>query len=300
MTTVLRTSAFGQQATQYGRALPFSESVASVEHLPEALGEALQAELAGEEARLIIHSPAFSTSAHSSPENAFALTDSRWILVSHTDNGAQRQSAVFATTALVELTMILLGGQLRIESVGGAASCAVSFNMVSIDLFREAVFMILAGARSGETPNPPTAKVDLDVLSFKFQTALAEQTPPGETLQGVCSWEREAPPFAWLMFRRPAAPAGVLALTGHCLCIITDPYVSKGKQPKGESPHGKIVTYLLRRHPVVVSEGEGRMSGERELSFAVGVGGSVARHVLRVPAHRAAPVRGLIEASRLS
>jgi|GEM_PF-4306497 len=301
MTTVLRTSAFGQQAAKYGRALPFSESVASVTDLPEPLSAALQAELADERdsVRLIIHSPAFSTVDQSSPENAFALTDRRWVMAAHTDAGVQTHSAPFAAAAVVELTMILLGGQLRIASVAGAASCAISFNMVSLDLFREALFMVLASARAADASGSQAATSSLDSLSFKFRTALGEQAPPGETVQAVCSWEREVPPLAWLMFRRPAAPAGMLAVTGHSLIIITDPYVSKGKQAKGESPHGKIATYLLRRHPIAMREGAGRGS-EREFSFEVGEGASAVRHALRVPTGQAAPVLGLIEAARLS
>jgi hypothetical protein len=302
MTEVLRVAAFGKQAASSGRALPFSESLGSLDEAPEPLGAALREALGGDEAalRLMILSPAFATVGQSSPENLFALTNSRWILAARTPAGVVCSSAPFSAAAVIELTMILLGGQLRIDSVGGAASCAIGFNMVSIDLFREALFMIMSGASPLLEGSGRAGAIEgsVDALSFKFNTALKEQTPPGQALRAVCSWTSEVPPLAWLMFLRPAAPAGVLALTDRCLCVITDPAGGKDKQPKGKSPHGKVVTYLLRHHPITLSKSSEQTRGDGEFRFSVGTGSAAARFVLRVPVRQMAGVGKLIEALR--
>ena len=294
MTGILRTSSFGRQAAAVGRALPFSESVDSLDALPEAFAAALKAELSDEacDVRFLIHSPAFDTIGQSSPENVFALTSRRWILAARTHAGVACSAAPFASAAVVELTMILLGGQLRIQSIGSAPACVIGFNMVSIDLFREAVFMIIAGsAGESQSVNPPVA--DLAPLSFKFRTALAEQIPPGEVIRGLRSWERELPPLAWLLFSRPAAPSGVAAVTDRCLCIITDPQTGKGKQRRGESPHGKIVTYLPRHHALTLRY-EPRSRGDQALILGIGPQPATEHHALRIPVRQAGSVIELL------
>lgn len=299
MTDVARVSAFGRQAANVGRALPFSESIGSLDEAPEPLGSAMREALGGDEAalRLMILSPAFATLGQSSPENLFALTDSRWIHVARTPAGVVCSSAPFAAAAVIELTMILLGGQLRLGSVGGAASCAIGFNMVSIDLFREALFIIMAGA----SPQQESAMIagpvkgSVDALSFKFNTALKEQLPPREALRAVVSWTSEAPALAWLMLRPPAAPAGLLAVTDRCYCVITEPGDSKGKQVKGKSPHGKVVTYLLRHHPIAWQQGAAQARGDSLLVFTLGAGDATAEFVLRVAAKQMPGVLALIE-----
>lgn len=300
MIDVSRTSAFGRQAAHAGRALPFSESVGTLDDIPEPLGSAMRQALADDAAslRLMIHSPAFATVGQSSPENVFALTDSRWILVARTADGTRTTTAPFSAAAVIELTMILLGGQLRIDSAGGAACCAVGFNMVSIELFREALFIVLASvapANAG-TVRGGNIEAELAVLSFKFRTALQEQIPPGLGLRDVRNWTSEVSPFARLLFMKPAAPGGVLAVTDTCLCVITDPPAGKEKQYKGKSPHGKIATYLLRSHPIALAKSPAQARGDSTLTLDVGAGPRTARFALRVPASQMAPVTALIEA----
>jgi len=297
MTDVARVSAFGRQAANVGRALPFSESVGSPDDLPDALATALRNELGGEvdSLQLIIHSPAFATVGQSSPENVFALTGTRWILVAKTPTGTQASSAPFAAAAVIELTMILLGGQLRIESADGAAGCAVGFNMVSIELFREALFMILARARPVASGGTRAGNIEgeLAMLTFKFHTALREQTPPGLALHGVRSWTSEVSPFARLLFMKPAAPAGVLAVTDTYLCVITDPPAGKEKQHKGKSPHGKIATYVLRQLPLTLRAPQTQARGDSTVRIEAG---TAAAFQLRVPARQVGGIVDLLNA----
>jgi hypothetical protein len=296
MAEIFRPSAFGRQATAWGRALPFSESLSALDELPEPFGAALKAELSSEvpDVQLLIHSPAFGTAGYSSAENVFAITNRRWVLASLTQAGVVCIAAPFVRAAVIELTMILLGGQLRIQSVEGAPGCAIGFNMVSIDLFREAVFMIVAGApRKSRALN--ASGTDATSLSFKFRTALAEQTPPGEVIHAVRSWERELPPLAWLPFSPPAAPSGVAAVTDSCLCFITDPQAGKGKQRKGEAPHGKIVTYLPRHHALTLRHGR-HSRGEQALNLGFGSQHETAHHAVRIPVRQAKPVIELLSA----
>ena len=297
MTDVARVSAFGRQAANVGRALPFSESVGSPDDLPEPLATALKQALGDEAAgvQLIIQSPAFATVGQSSPENVFALTGSRWILVARTATGTLTSSAPFSAAAVIELTMILLGGQLRIESVGGAAGCAVGFNMVSIELFREALFLILASARPAATGavRGGNIEAELAVLSFKFRTALQEQTPSSLVLRDVRSWTSEVSPLARLLFMKPAAPAGVLAVTDSYLGVITDPPAGKEKQHKGKSPHGKIATYVLRQHPLTLRVPPPQTRGDCTLR----IGTSAADGFdLRVPARQSTGIVSLLSA----
>ncbi len=170
-----------------------------------------------------------------------------------------------------------------------------NFYSVSIELFRAAVFIMLAGARPAAT-NPTRGgniEAELAVLSFKFRTALQEQTPSGVQLRDVRSWTSEVSPLARLFFMKPAAPAGVLAVTDCYLGVITDPPAGKEKQHKGKSPHGKIATYVLRQHPLALHLPPPQRRGDStvRIAFDGNVGFS-----LSVPARQIGGIASLLSA----
>jgi hypothetical protein len=101
--------------------------------------------------RLLLHAPAFSTAAVKSPATLLAVTSNGWFLTSETqEGGASVENCKFADTLILELTSILLLGQLKIyfAAVGTAYSTTISFNTVGEEHYREAIDLMLAGARS--------------------------------------------------------------------------------------------------------------------------------------------------------
>jgi len=103
----------------------------------------------GEPIRLLVHAPAFAAGDEKSPATVLAVTNSGWLVASQTEDGggATLQKSNFGDTLFVELTSILLFGQLRIAfaAAGGSHSIAIKFDTAEDELYREAIDLVLAG-----------------------------------------------------------------------------------------------------------------------------------------------------------
>jgi len=121
----------------------------SPEETPEPFRSALLEHLSpGESLEYLAFSPANVSIGVRSPATLLALTDRRWLVVSDDADGrAAVAGCAFDDTLLVELTEILLHGQLKIDYVAGvtAQSCAIEFAAMSDSVYREAVRLLLRG-----------------------------------------------------------------------------------------------------------------------------------------------------------
>src|SRR5258705_12760224 len=127
----------------------FPTQLDAVSDAPEPLRSALVKSFPSEElVRLLVHAPAFSTMDEESPATVLAVTNNGWLLASETEaGGVAVQRSDFSDTLFLELTSILLLGQLRIyfATAGTSYSITIKFGTVGVELYRKAIDLMLAG-----------------------------------------------------------------------------------------------------------------------------------------------------------
>ncbi len=94
----------------------FATKLNAISDAPEPLRSALVESFASEKSiRLLVHAPSFSTVGEKTPATVIAVMNDRWLVASETEEGgASVEKADFSKTLFLELTFILLFGQLRI------------------------------------------------------------------------------------------------------------------------------------------------------------------------------------------
>src|ERR1700734_1017463 len=94
----------------------------------------------------IIYSLAFVSGRSSMPGSVFCVTERAWIIVRQLKKrGLELTRALYSETLLIELTDILLYGQLKIVYAGND-QCRLGicfFNTVSEDMYTKAIYRVL-------------------------------------------------------------------------------------------------------------------------------------------------------------
>ncbi len=155
-----------------------------------------------------------------------ALTDRCWLVVSDDADGrAALAECGFDDTLLVELTEILLQGQLKIDFVTGvtAQSCAIEFHAVWDSVYREAVRLLLRGV-GGESaataPGKPAAVPEIGTRPIKLRDTVPEiLAEGGRPIAGV-QWSTVYGSYGCAL-----APAAALLTTDLELVLISDKMV---------------------------------------------------------------------------
>jgi hypothetical protein len=96
----------------------------------------------------IIFSPAFSSGTASLPGSVFCVTDRQWLIAQEPKKRGHRvglKSAVYADTLLIELTDILLYGQLKIDYAftDRSESSVCHFNAAFTNIYTNAILRVL-------------------------------------------------------------------------------------------------------------------------------------------------------------
>lgn len=250
----------------------FASRLESVDALPEPFRTALKSHLSKkEEARLIIYGPPFESGQHS-PATVFAAADEHWFVAMEEGEGrASVDECDFRDTLLVELTEILLYGQLKLDFLkhGAPRAITIEFNTVMEKLYREAIGLVLDGMES-ETSNCGSMKEDvasLESLPLKFRNAITHYLPEPQRLRAAVHW-----PAVRSGFGRELTPAGGLLLTDREVVLISDEK-SLSLVRAAEQKLGTIITWfpLIRLARFEVSQ-HGRVSIVR-LEVHAGHGG---------------------------
>jgi hypothetical protein len=100
-----------------------------------------------EGSRKLLYSPSFSTIGFTAPASLLAITDERWLVIVEEESEPYVAHAIFDDTLFIELSIILLNGQLKLDYVreGISLPIAVQFDIVSKRNYFEAVESLLAG-----------------------------------------------------------------------------------------------------------------------------------------------------------
>jgi hypothetical protein len=171
---------------------------------------------------LLAFSPPHTSQGVRSPATLLTLSDHRWLLISDGEDGTPALvECVYNDTLVVELTEILLYGQLRIDFVAGgeSRSCAIEFNTVMDGLCRAAVREILREVET-ETAFVPAEKPPflpgIETWPIAFRNAVPELLPKGR-LAGAIQWSAVHGGFG-----RELVPAAALLITGGEILLISE------------------------------------------------------------------------------
>jgi hypothetical protein len=238
----------------------FPTRLNTVSDAPQPLRGALAESLpSGGPFRLLVHAPAFSTEDEISPATVLAVTDNGWIIASETgDGGATVEKSDFANTLFLELTSILLLGQLKIAfaEVDVSHSATIKFETVGDDLYREAIDLILAGidpALQAVAENDQGEGSIFETWPMKFRNEAQRYRPGGQRLLAALQW-----PVIFNEVRQELAPAGALLITGREIVMISEQKKSSAEYaeqtsskedsegPFAEEESGGTITFVPR------------------------------------------------------
>jgi hypothetical protein len=224
----------------------FAAEVAGVENLPAPFRESLTKSIADSEVVSgSLFSPAFRAGRFSTLASVLCVTNSRWLVALMQDNGSVTvDSAPYGTTLRLELTIILLYGQVRIDFVrdGQILSTALQFNTVMKDNYYEALQDILN--KMGHHVGPPVASnwKGSEILRpwpIKFRNSARIYAPRDSRLLDGVQWSD-----IYGGFHRQLAPAAALLLTDRHLMVIAEEKPAGWFQFRERSHYGVIVTYF--------------------------------------------------------
>ena len=213
---------------------PFPAKLDQVSDAPEPLRSALRESFqSGEPVRLLVHSPAFPTEDGKLPATVLAVTNNGWLLVSETENGVTLDRSNFSEILFLELTSILLFGQLRIFSAAGDASRSVTINFEAIgdEFYREAIDLMLAGI---DEALPAATRNDQNEISFqawpiKFRNEAQRYRTKGQRVLDAMQW-----PAILGESEQQLVPAGALLITERELVLISEEKRSSAEDPAAE------------------------------------------------------------------
>jgi hypothetical protein len=233
----------------------FPTKLNTVYDAPESFRGALVENLGpSEPIRLLVHAPAFATADEKSPATVLAVANNGWLVISENEDGsANLQKSDFSDTLFLELTSILLLGQLRIAFGAGdtSRSVAIKFDAAEDELYREAIDLILAGIDPALPGAANKDHIQAQVFrdwSMKFRNEAQRYCPKGQRLMAAVEWRA-------IFGNSPQqlAPAGALLITERALVVISDeqnaaaerpPETSSADEPK--ETLGGIITFIPR------------------------------------------------------
>jgi hypothetical protein len=232
----------------------FPTKLNTVYDAPESFRSALVESLPpSEPIHLLVHAPAFAAGDEKSPATVLAVANNGWLVVSETEDGsATVQKSDFRDTLFLELTSILLFGQLRIAfaAVDTARSVAIKFDTAEDELYREAIDLMLAGIDPALTGVADKDRIQTQVFRdwpMKVRNEAQRYCPKGQRLLAAVEWRA-----IFGSSQEQLAPAGALLITERELVVISDEQNSAAERPP-ESPAeepketiGGIITFVPR------------------------------------------------------
>ena len=227
----------------------FAGKAKNVDQAPEPFRQNLRELIkSGEVVSLLVYSPVFKSAGRRFDATVVAVTNERWLMLAEEENGRVKVSgSSFDDTLLVELTEILLFGQLKIDFVSNGKPCSseLQFDVVDEEMYREAADLVL-DAIEEVTPltngdSFPGAVQRISDWPLKFRHGVLKFLPKGRQLLFATHW-----PALVGGFRRELAPAAALALTDHELFLVSEDKASGWFHRRKDPKYGYIVTYFPR------------------------------------------------------
>jgi len=216
-----------------------------IEETPAPFREALLQRVdERENIRHLIHSPAFATGKFRTLASLLCVTDKRWLIVLCEKGGSTTVGeSPYDSILLVELTIILLYGQLKMDFVfeGEARSIALQFNTVMKRDYLRAIQDILIAIDGGEGRREKRDLRNSAILRdwpLKFRNISILYAPENCCLLGGANW-----PEVYGAFHRQLSPAAAMLLTERYIVIIAEEKPG-WLQFRPRTNYGQIITYF--------------------------------------------------------
>jgi hypothetical protein len=153
----------------------------------------------------------------------FAVTNNGWFVASETeDGGVALEKSDFSDTRFLELTSILLLGQLKISfaALNTSHSVTIKFETVEDECYREAIDLMLAGidpALPGVADKDRNEASMFEAWPMKVRNEAQRYWPRGQRFLAAIQW-----PDIFGGSQRQLAPAGALLITERELVVISE------------------------------------------------------------------------------
>jgi hypothetical protein len=211
----------------------FPTKLDTVSDAPEPFRSALVESFpAGTPVRLLVYAPSFPTGDDESPATVLAVTNSGWLVATETEeDSVTLEKSDFSATLFLELTSILLLGQLRISfaPLDGLHSIAIKFESVWDEFYREAIDLMLAGIDPVRPAAGGQNRKDAAIFQawpMKFRNEAQRYWPKGQALLTATQW-----PSIFGGLPRQNAPAAALLITERELVLISEGQKSSAEPP---------------------------------------------------------------------
>jgi hypothetical protein len=227
----------------------FACGLSTVEEAPEPLRSAMSAVLhGGQPLQLLLFGPVAKTLGQCSPATLLAVLDDEWVLVSGAEETPARlERAAFVDTLLVELTLILLYGRLKLDyaTEGVTQSAIIEFDAVMEPLYKEAARQVLdgmSGIRGTISIEDRSLNGLLQGTPLRFWNAVHEFSPLSQRVLDTRHWPAVTG-GARRWYEREVAPQGMLVLTERELILISDEKTWSWLRVGRANKYGSVITY---------------------------------------------------------
>jgi hypothetical protein len=233
----------------------FPTKLTSVNDVPEPFLGALKDRISSKErVQSLIYSPVFSTLENLpsgstpvtpgqilAPASVLAVLDNRWLVATEEGDGVKVEEASFFDTLFLELTSILLSGELRIyfAAVGTYYAATFPFNTVGEEVYREAIGFILDGIDQKKSTAYDGNDSILRTWPLKFRLEAERYRPKGQRLVTATRW---ISPDGEL--DDALCPSGALLITERELVFIAEQKAFPRQHVGDLHRFGGIITYF--------------------------------------------------------
>jgi hypothetical protein len=233
----------------------FPTKLTNVDDVPRRFRDALKDRISRKEhVQSLIYSPAFSTLENLptgstpaspgrilAPASFLAVLDDRWLVATEEEDGIKVEESSFADTLFLELTSILLSGELKIyfAAVGTYYVSTFSFNTVGEEVYREAIGLILDGIDQTKSTSYDYNGSLLRNWPLKFRLEAERYCPKGQRLTTATRWVSLDGELDQAL-----CPSGALLITERELVFISEQKAFPRQHAGDLHKFGGIITYF--------------------------------------------------------
>jgi hypothetical protein len=278
-----------------GSVSDFAGRATRIEDTPSPFREALSQRIPKTETvRHIIFSPAFAAGKFRALASLLCVTERRWLILLHQNDGRITiEESSYDATLLVELTIILLYGQLKIDFIVNrqARTTALQFNAVMQRSYSDAIQDILDAIDGKGQTTTKRDWIRSPIISgwpLKFRNFSIIYVPEKSRLVDGVYWKEIRGSF-----NRELAPATALLLTDRHIVVIAEEKRFRLFQFGHHAKYGAIMTYFP-----LVRLGEFHINSRKRFSIVEleGCGGHGAEKIeIMIPLDKQEAVLRLIE-----
>jgi hypothetical protein len=233
----------------------FPTKLASVADVPEPFLGALRDRISSKEhVQSLIYSPVFSTLENLppgstpvtpaqilAPASVLTVLNDRWLIATEEEDGIKVEESSFADTLFVELTSILLSGELKIyfAAVNTYYASTLSFNTVGEEVYREAIGLILDGIDQTKSTSYGRNWSLFRSWPLKFRTEAERYCPRGQRLTTATRWTCPNGELDHAL-----CPSGAILITERELVFISEQKAFPRQHAGDLHEFGGIITYF--------------------------------------------------------